>query len=60
MRDGRERTAWDLASVVAAAAFNANPFLKEHAKVTDKKPEAQEEKKEDAAEAEATSEETKE
>ena len=35
-------------------------FLKEHAKVTDKKPEAQEEKKEDAAEAEATSEETKE
>lgn len=35
-------------------------FLKEHAKVTDKKPEAQEEKKEDAAEAEAASEETKE
>ena len=35
-------------------------FLKEHAKVTDKKPEAQEEKKEDAAEAEETSEETKE
>lgn len=35
MRDGRERTAWDLASVVAAASFNANPFLKEHAKPAD-------------------------
>lgn len=35
MREARERSQWLLASVVAAASFNANPFLREHAKPED-------------------------
>ena len=35
MRDAREKASWELASVVAAASFNANPFLKQHAKPAD-------------------------
>lgn len=35
MKDARDKASWELASVVAAASFNANPFLKEHAKPDD-------------------------
>lgn len=35
MKDARDKASWELASVVAAASFNANPFLKEHATPAD-------------------------